>query len=179
MSLLLLTLCYLLSSSVAFYYEDCGPQDAVVRFADVSFQPEPLVFGEKVAIAATMQIKDELRGGISKIEMHRLIKVFGITIPVAIPCAWGSCTRELCRDLSIGTLPCEWMRQSNVSCGCPIGPETIKSNDFTITLPSLRSFYSLFLNGLYRIRWTWMDTDEREIGCVTADFSLASKKSSK
>lgn len=175
MTLLFLTLFHLLSHCAAFFYEDCGPKDAIVRFDDVSIQPEPLVFGEKAVIAATMRIKDRVEGGISKIELHRLIKLFGMTIPVKIPCAWGSCTRDLCRDLNNGTLPCEWIRQSGTSCGCPIGPETIKSNDFLITVPSLSSFYSMFLNGLYRVTWTWMDAHERNIGCVTADIAFASK----
>lgn len=175
MCLLLLTLCYCFSSSVAFYYEDCGPRDAVVRFDDVAIEPEPLVFGEQAAVAATMRIKKQVSGGISKIEVHRLINFWGVTIPVKIPCGWGSCSKSLCRDLSVGGLPCEWIRQSNVTCGCPIGPDTIKSNDFRITVPALSSFYTMFLNGVYRIRWTWLDSSYREVGCVTADISFASK----
>lgn len=179
MLLFLLTICCFVSSGVSFTYEDCGAEDAIVRFYDVNIQPSPLVFAEKAAVAAKVRIKDIVSGGVSNIEMFRLIRLFGVTIPVKIPCAWGTCSRELCRDLDFGTLPCQWLSNANVTCGCPLLPATIKSNDSQITLPSLNSFFSMFLGGNYRLRWTWMDTRDREIGCVTADIAIDSKKKQK
>ena len=163
----------------AFDYHDCGSKDAVVRFDDVSIQPEPLSFGDRAAVAATMRVREPVTEGKSRIEMYRLIHLFGAEIPVKVPCGWGSCTKDLCQDLGPGTIVCQWLKQSNVTCGCPLGPETIKSNDFTITVPKLNSIYSLFLNGMYRIRWTWTDALDREIGCVSADLEFGDTRKHK
>lgn len=172
---LMISFIFTFHSCDAFHYEDCGPKDAVVRFEDVSIKPDILVFGGQANAAATVSVLQEVRSGISIVETHRLIRVFGYTIPVPIPCVWGDCRVSVCKDLGPRTIPCQWLKQANRTCGCPLKRDTIKSANYAINIPSLKPIYSMFLSGSYRIRWTWLDDHERETACMTVDLDFASK----
>lgn len=170
-----LTLSSCFRLSLTFEFHDCGADDAVVRFEEASVKPDTIVFGGEASVAAKMHVRKEVKSGVSRIHIYRLIRVLGVTIPIRIPCVWGTCDVNFCKDIGPGTMFCQWLKQSNRTCGCPLRPDTIKTNDLVINLPPVKPIYAMILSGLYRIKWTWIDDAAREVGCVTADLSLASK----
>ena len=165
------------SLSLGFKFYDCGSKDAIVRFEDVSFKPEPLSFGGNAFVAATMKMREKVVGGYDKFEMHRIVKLLGYPIALKVPCVMDRCERrDLCDDLGPGTMLCKWFAHNNRTCGCPDGPDTIKSNNFQLQIPQFNSLMSFLLNGLYRIKWTWQDYRGKEIACALIEVAFASPK---
>jgi len=157
-----------------FEYEDCGADDAIVRFSNVSFSPDPLIFGDLVHVQAEMRFLQGIPGGYDRLEVFRVFNFLGFPLAFRFGCLFGGecMAASLCTTLSKGVM-CEWFRGTGHKCGCPSEPILITSRDYPVHVPSLPRFVSYFVNGLYRLRWTIFNYEMKEIGCVTADINFA------
>lgn len=171
-----LTLVFVCSCK-AFFFEDCGSEDAVIRYENVSLSPDPVVFGDVVYVQAGMRFLQGIQGGFEKLEVSRVFNILGFPFSIRLPCPFGGeCLSDLCTSLSRGMV-CEWMRGSGHECGCPSVPTVIQSQDYPVHVPPLSAFISFFADGLYRLRWTQYDYDMKEVGCVIADVNFTGKQS--
>lgn len=167
--------------TTALNYEDCGPSDAIVRFSNLSLSPDPVVFGKAVKVDADMILSKGVaqEGGWSLLDVTRIFELVpGFPLGLRLGCPWrpgGSCIADLCTALSEGLI-CDWIRTSGSdNCDCPSTSRTISTKGTTVGVPSLGPFIEFFVNGLYRIRWTWLNRSmTRVLGCVSADINFAS-----
>jgi hypothetical protein len=171
----LFSLC--LAECHGFYFEDCGPNDAIIRFENISFFPDPVVFGDFVHVQAKMRFLEGIKGGYERLEVYRVIKLLGYPFTFSVGCPFGNeCLNDLCTAMSRGMI-CEWMRGSGHDCGCPSSSTLVESQNYPVHVPPISAFVSFFADGLYRLRWTQYDYQMKEIGCVTADINFTGKKS--
>lgn len=160
------------TTSLGFWFEDCGSPDAKVRFENVSFSPDPVIFGDVVHVQAAMKFLEGISRGFDQLEVSRIVNVLGYPIIVPLGCPLGGCRTDLCWSLSNGMM-CEWFRGTGNTCGCPSSAKLVKSQDFPVHVPPISALFSFVIDGLYRLRWTLYDYEMKEIGCVTADINFA------
>ena len=127
-------------------WKDCGPEDAKVRFADITVAPDPLVFGKTARINALVMFKGRIDSGFLALDVARVITVFGFPFSLKLGCTngYGGCTKDLCTDLKESEMLCSWLKSSNSTCECPKGPGVIVTRDYDVVVPKLSDLVAMF-----------------------------------
>lgn len=128
-------------------YPLIGPQDAKVQFKKFDLTPQPLKMGENANLAALMIVTEPIRDGFSDLTIYRVFTVFGLEVPIPLPCidGYGSCFTQLeftLQDPDIG-LGCGLVRDGNNTCGLPIEKGIIGTDSHKFPVPPLNGFFSL------------------------------------
>lgn len=136
----------LISVSFGLKWSDCGPVDAKMRFEKLDLKPLPLIFGSKAVLSTVVKILDTIPNGHSQLEITRVFSVFGMEIPMSLPCIddYGSCLSDLDFTLRDSDLLCGLLNSTGRICGTPIQKGGLETETYQFDVPELNGIFSLF-----------------------------------
>lgn len=175
---LVLLCCFAGALSQSLKWEDCGPEDRVVKFLALAFGPEPITFNKVNKFDMTLHMKleqDITEEDLVEIKIVRLQAFGRRTIRFPMPCldgVLGSCSLKFCdyfKDPRIFPAICSVFKAGGQACECPLKKGDYDATDMVVNVDLTKLKIPAFLaslgSGTYEIQVTLTNKDKKKLGC--------------